>query len=180
VIFARYYKPRETDFTFNLNSYYTISSMPLPPVHDEILLAQEAAKDQRLQARAQEVWHASQEYSCPEDNETTPWLKHTQWPSLFQNRPLDVISATAQKPGSSPNDDYLLGRWRGTPLRSPAVNKAKLRILIRSADQMFERAGATLARTSYRWRYWLNTYHKDSFWTTAFRALPSQHNYISV
>jgi hypothetical protein len=44
-----------------------MSSIPLPPVHDEILLAQEAAEDQRPQARAQEVWHASQEYSCPED-----------------------------------------------------------------------------------------------------------------
>ena len=62
-----------------------MSSILLPPVHDEILLTQEAAEEQRLQARAQEVWRASQEYSCPEDNETTPWLKHTQWPSVFQN-----------------------------------------------------------------------------------------------
>ncbi|KAH8745511.1 hypothetical protein BGZ57DRAFT_862471 [Hyaloscypha finlandica] len=63
-----------------------MSSIPLLPVHDEILLAQEAAEDQRLQARAQEVWHASQEYSCPEDNETTPWLKQTQWPSFYWNK----------------------------------------------------------------------------------------------
>jgi hypothetical protein len=51
---------------------------------------------------------------------------------------------------------------------------------MRAVDQVFERAGATLACTSYQWRCWLNTYHKDSFWTTAFRELLSQHNYISV
>jgi hypothetical protein len=123
--------------------------MPLPPSYDEMLLAQEVAEDQRLKARAQEIWQASQEYSCPEDNETTPWLKHTQWPSLFRNRPLDIISASAQKPRPSCNDDYLLGHWRGSPVWSPAVNEAKLRILMKAVDQVFERAGATLACTSY-------------------------------
>lgn len=43
---------------------------------------------------------------------------------------------------------------------------------MKPVDQMFERAGATLDRTSYRWRCWLNTYHRDYFWMTAFRALP--------
>jgi hypothetical protein len=95
--------------------------MLLPPSYDEILLAQEAAEDQRLRARALEIWQASQEYTCPEDNETTPWLKHTQWPSLFRNRPLDIVSASAQKPRSSLNDDYLLGHWRGTRGAQPSM-----------------------------------------------------------
>ena len=81
--------------------------MLLPPFYDEILLAQEEAEDQRLKARAQEVWQTTQEYSCPEGNETTPWLRHTQWPSIFRSEPLDA-SASAQKPRSSPNN-YLLG-----------------------------------------------------------------------
>jgi hypothetical protein len=39
--------------------------MPLPPSYNEILLAQEAAEDQRLKARAQEIWQASQEFRVP-------------------------------------------------------------------------------------------------------------------
>ena len=117
--------------------------MPLPPSYDKILLAQEAAEDQRLEARMRDIWQASQEYSCLDDNETTPWLKYTQWPSLFRNRPLDIISASAQKPRPLCNDEYLLGHWHGGPVWSPAVNEAKLRILMRAVDQMFERAGAT-------------------------------------
>ncbi|KAH7142944.1 hypothetical protein B0J13DRAFT_556225 [Dactylonectria estremocensis] len=33
-----------------------------------------------------------------EQNETTPWLRHTRWPDLFRNQPLEVISASAQQP----------------------------------------------------------------------------------
>jgi hypothetical protein len=67
--------------------------MPLP--HSDILLAQEAAEDQRLLTQAQEIQRASQKYLCPKDNETTPWLKQTICPNLFQDRPLDGIAATA-------------------------------------------------------------------------------------
>jgi hypothetical protein len=49
-----------------------------------------------------------------------------------------------------------------------------------AVDQVFQRAGATLARTCYQWRCWVNTYHKDDFWTNALRALPSQRDHISV
>jgi hypothetical protein len=148
-------------------------------LYDEILLAQEAVEDQRLQAQSREIWQASQEYSCPEDNETTPWLKHTKWPDLFQNRPLDIITASAQQPRLSLDEDYLLGHWRGTPLRSPAINEAKLRILMKAVDQMFERAIATLACTNYRLRCWLGTYRKDSFRSCAFHLVSSQKRYIS-
>lgn len=154
--------------------------MPLLSSYNEILLAQEAVEDQRLQAQTQKIWQASQEYSCPDDNETTPWLKHTQWPSLFQNRPLDIISASAQKPTPYCNDEYLLGHWHGEPIWSPAVNEAKLRIIMMAVDEMFKRARATLSCTTYQWRCWLNTYHRDSFWTTAFCALPSQDKYMSI
>jgi hypothetical protein len=40
---------------------------------------------------------------------------------------------------------------------------------MKAVDQMFERAGVTLACTSYRWRCWVNSYHKDPFWATASR-----------
>jgi hypothetical protein len=132
-----------------------------------------------LQAQSREIWQASQEYSCPQDNETTPWLKHTKWPDFFQNRPLDIIATTAQQPRPYPREDYILGHWRGAPLRSPAVNEAKLRILVRAVDQMFERAIATLACTNYRTRCWLGTYRKDSFRSCAFHLVLSWKRYIS-
>ncbi|KAH6975556.1 hypothetical protein EDB80DRAFT_900130 [Ilyonectria destructans] len=92
--------------------------------YNDALLAQETAEDRRLQARADPMWRESQEYSCAEDNETTPWLKHTRWPELFRNRPLDIITASARQPTRGPNrdnEDYLLGAWRRVPLRSPAA-----------------------------------------------------------
>jgi hypothetical protein len=155
----------------------TLLMMPLslsPLLYNEILLAQEAIEDQRLDAQSREIWQVSQEYSCPADNETTPWLKHTKWPDLFQNRPLDIITASAQQPRPSRDEDYLLGHWHGTPLWSPAANEAKIRILMKAVDQMFERAIATLACTNYRLRCWLATYRKDSFRSCAFHLVLSQ------
>src|SRR5882757_3060753 len=137
--------------------------MSSPLYYHSVLRTQEAIEDARLQARSREVWQASQEYSCLEDNETTPWLKHTNWPDLFRNRPLDIIAATAQQPGPHPGEDYILGHWRGASLQSPAVNEAKLRILVKAVNRMFERAIATLSSTNYRTRCWLGTYRKDSF-----------------
>ena len=138
------------------------------PPHEDVLLAQEAAEDARLQCRRAKMWMAEQVYSCSADNETTPWLKHTRWPTIFHNRPLDIIAATAQKPGhrQEPACDYLLGHWRGRPLVSPAQDEAVLRRLMDAVDHMFARAGATLDQTSYRWRCWLNTYddnHRQVF-----------------
>jgi hypothetical protein len=123
-----------------------------PSLYDDILLAQETAEDQRLLARAHERQRAAQQYSCPADNETTPWLKHANWPDRFQDRPLDIITATAQLPSRAPNEDCYLGRWQGEALVSPVSNEAKLRILMQSADQMFARVQATLSGTSYRLR----------------------------
>ncbi|KAH7231403.1 uncharacterized protein BKA55DRAFT_582699 [Fusarium redolens] len=98
-----------------------------------------------------------------EQNETTPWLQHTGWPRLFHNRPLGIIAATAKKPKSAWNEDYLLGQWNDTALRSLAAVEAQLRIILRGVDLMVDRATFTLAQTSYRSRCWLNTYWKDNF-----------------
>lgn len=87
--------------------------------YGDILLAQEAAKDQRLHATAEKLWRDSQEFSCAEDNETTPWLQHTRWPKTFRDRPLDVIAGSTRQPAQGPNrnkEDYLLGIWQGVPL----------------------------------------------------------------
>ncbi|KAH7248459.1 hypothetical protein B0J15DRAFT_562961, partial [Fusarium solani] len=115
-----------------------------------------------------------------EQNETTPWLQHTRWPELFHNRPLDIIAASARQPGPIRGEDYLLGQWKGTSFWSSADAEAQLRILLRGVDLMFDRATATLARTSYTSRCWLNTYSKDVFWPHAFRLVSCFKRYVSV
>ncbi|KAJ3454411.1 hypothetical protein MRS44_018305 [Fusarium solani] len=79
-----------------------------------------------------------------EQNETTPWLQHTGWPRLFHNRPLGIIAATARKPKPAWNEDYLLGQWHDTALRSPAVVEAQLRVILRGIDIMVDRASFTV------------------------------------
>ncbi|KAH8593096.1 hypothetical protein B0O99DRAFT_463012, partial [Bisporella sp. PMI_857] len=145
----------------------------------DIFFAQEATEDQRLLAQVQEIQRASQKHSCPEDNETTPWLKQTRWPDLFQDRPLDIIAATAQRPGSAVNEDHYLGHWQGKLLVSPLENEAKLRILMRAADQVFTQAEAMLSRTSYQLRCWLKSYHKGSFYPKAITLLLAKSSQIS-
>ncbi|EWZ78465.1 hypothetical protein FOWG_17287 [Fusarium oxysporum f. sp. lycopersici MN25] len=93
-----------------------------------------------------------------EQNETTPWLQHTGCPRLFHNRPLGIIAATARKSKPAWNEDYLLGQWHDTALRSPAAVEAQLRVILRGVDLMVDRATFKLAKTSYRSRCWLNTY----------------------
>jgi hypothetical protein len=95
---------------------------------DNVLLAQEAAEDSRLQARASQMWRESQEYSCAEDNETTPWLQHTRWPERFRNRPLDIITASSRLPAwgrFKQGKELVLGNWQGIPLYSSAAAEAR-------------------------------------------------------
>jgi hypothetical protein len=113
-------------------------------------------------------------------DETTPWLQHTGWPRLFHNRPLGIIAATARKPKPAWNEDYLLGQWHDTALRSPAVVEAQLRVILRGVDIMVDRAYFTLAKTSYRSRCWLNTYWKDTFWPHEFKAVSCLKRYVDV
>ena len=115
-----------------------------------------------------------------EQNETTPWLQHTRWPELFRNRPLDIIAASARQPGRVRGEDYLLGQWKGTSLWSSADAEAQLHVVLQGVDLMFDRATATLARTSYTSRCWLNTYSKDVFWPHAFRLVSCFKRYVSV
>jgi hypothetical protein len=132
---------------------------PLPS-YDDILLAQEAAEDERLEARAREVWQAGQKDSCPADNETTPWLQYTKACILFRNWPLDIITASAQKPNTN-NVEYCLGSWQRRPVVSPVRNKAQLRVLIWAVDQVFDRAEATLNRINYQFCCWLYIYIRE-------------------
>ncbi|KAL5611084.1 hypothetical protein FOBRF1_007201 [Fusarium oxysporum] len=113
-------------------------------------------------------------------NETTPWLQHTRWPDLFRNRSLEVISTTAQQPDFVQGQDYLLGKWKESSVESSAEAEAQLRILLHGVDIMFNRVMATMARTSYTSRCWLNTYSRNDFWPHPFRAVLCLKRYISV
>jgi hypothetical protein len=67
----------------------------------------------------------------------------------------------------------MLGQWQGFPLWSSAEIEAQLRIILQGLDLMFDRARATLDRTPYVSRCWLNTFSKDAFWPHGFQVIPS-------
>jgi len=157
--------------------------MPCSSSPTEILRAQEVIEDQRLLAKATQIQQENERYSCIDDDETTPWLKHTRWPDWFRHRPLDVITATAQMPNPralAGFEDFSLGRWQGAPLVSPASNEAKLVLLMQAADQMFARAESTLRRTPYRLCCWLKSYHRDTFYPKAVDVLHTQAAYFAL
>ncbi|KAL7755555.1 hypothetical protein ACKLNR_014653 [Fusarium oxysporum f. sp. zingiberi] len=113
-------------------------------------------------------------------NETTPWLRHTRWPDLFRNRSLEIITTSAQQPDFVQGQDYLPGQWGRSSIKSSAEAETQLRILLRGVDLMFNRVMATMARTSYTSRCWLNTYSRNDFWPHPFRAVLCSKRYISV
>jgi hypothetical protein len=134
------------------------------------LWAQEEAEDKRLMEESYSIQQRKGQYSCTEENETTPWLKHTKWPVLFRDRSLDILTASTLQPAKC-DGDYYLGQWSGMPFTNPAINEAKLRILMQAVDQMFIRAEETLKHTHYRLRCWLQTYHERHFRPVAFESL---------
>ncbi|KAH7231387.1 uncharacterized protein BKA55DRAFT_598628 [Fusarium redolens] len=113
-------------------------------------------------------------------SETTPWLQHTRWAKLFRNRSLEIIAATAKLPASQWSRRYLLGQWQGLYIWSSAETEAQLQVILRGLDLMFDRARATLDRTPYISRCWLNTYAKDAFWPHGFRVIPSFKKYLAI
>ena len=135
--------------------------------YDHILRAQEEEEEERLKARLDQIWRDSQLHSYIEDNKTTPWLKHTKWPKLFRNRPLEIIAVSTRPPAEPRDDqnkDYILGAWQGAQLRSPGAAERRLRLLIWAIEDMFDQVEATLLHTSYRSRYWLTSYYQKIFW----------------
>ncbi|KAI8411163.1 hypothetical protein FOFC_07757 [Fusarium oxysporum] len=113
-------------------------------------------------------------------SETTPWLQHTRWAELFRDRPLGIIASTAKQPASQWSRNYLLGQWQGFPMWSSAETEAQLQMILHGLDLMFDRARATLDRTPYISRCWLNTFAKDAFWPHGFRVIPSFKRYLAI
>jgi hypothetical protein len=66
------------------------------------------------------------------------------------------------------------------PYVSSAETEAQLQIILHGLDLMFDRARATLDRTPYISRCWLNTFAKDAFWPHGFRVIPSFKKYLAI
>ncbi|RBA11840.1 hypothetical protein FPRO05_14192 [Fusarium proliferatum] len=113
-------------------------------------------------------------------SETTPWLRHTGWVELFRDRSLAIIAATAKQAAPQWSRNYLLGQWQGSPMWSSAETEAQLQIILHGLDLMFDRARATLDRTPYISRRWLNTFAKDAFWPHGFCVIPSFKRYLAI
>ncbi|KJZ68948.1 hypothetical protein HIM_11664 [Hirsutella minnesotensis 3608] len=148
----------------------------------DVLVAQEDAEDRRLRERADLTDRRRGNNAPTENNETTPWLRHTRWPETFRDRPLDIITAAASLPQRFCSDeDVLLGFWHGTPIKFPAADESRLRLLMRAVDWMFDRAEATLIRTGYRHRCWISSYWENTFWTRPLPKHPeaTRRRYIS-
>lgn len=90
------------------------------------------------------------------------WLKYTKWAAKLAGKPLDIISASVQKPVPY-LDDYLLGSWTGQDFLSPAADETKLHEIMGAAYRMFERALETLDKTHHRTRCWLGSYNDTKF-----------------
>lgn len=127
---------------------------------DISLATQEEDEDARLIALAESYEVNGQ--SCVDDDETTLWLKYTQWPTRLASKSLDILSASAQKPMPYASE-YTLGSWTGYDFDSPAEDEAKLCILMKAVDHMFERVMQTLDKTHNRIRCWLVTYDERKF-----------------
>ncbi|KAI8710760.1 hypothetical protein NCS52_01535800 [Fusarium sp. LHS14.1] len=76
--------------------------------------------------------------------------------------------------------EYFQAIWEHTTQETTKPEMTQLYILLQGVDLTFDRATATLARTSYTSRCWLNTYSKDVFWPYAFRWVSCFKVYVSV
>lgn len=91
-----------------------------------------------------------------EHDENTEWLRTSEWPRWFQNRPLHIISAASKIP-SVQNTAYAIGQWAGEELISPAVQETTLRRLMAATDSVLQRCEETLQSTPRSLRCWIKS-----------------------
>jgi hypothetical protein len=139
----------------------------------ELLEKFEHAEIQRLllQERDDASWDAEVESS-----DTTPWLQYTKWPQQFAHRPLEVIAAAARRLESYPCDDYLLGFWNGSELRSPVEDEIKIQALLCLLEKMFQRCHETLDSSSHQLRCWVKSFKADVFYPYPLKSLQCQNS----
>ncbi len=113
----------------------------------------EAEEERRLALEEEES--AKCEFKLKHD-ENTKWLRTSEWPRWFQNRPLYIISAASKIP-SVQNITYAIGQWAGEELISLAVQEATLRRLMAATDSVLQRCEETLQSTPRSLRCWIKS-----------------------
>jgi hypothetical protein len=72
-----------------------------------------------------EQGYTSWDTEVEEDNSTS-WLRHTQWPQQFSGLPIDIIATSLQQPEVCPVKDKLLDHWAGEAFLSPCKDEFNL------------------------------------------------------
>ena len=124
-----------------------------PTDEELVMMKMEVEEEQRL---------VDEEAGCVEQilelehDENTEWLRTSEWPRWFQNRPLHVIVAASSTP-SIQDLPLSLGSWAGEELISPAVQEAVLRKLVGVTDYVLQRCEETLRSTPRSLRCWIKS-----------------------
>ncbi|KAH6689940.1 hypothetical protein BKA61DRAFT_742747 [Leptodontidium sp. MPI-SDFR-AT-0119] len=130
------------------------------PTDEELaMMKMEVEEEQRLVD--EEVGSAEQTLELEHD-ENTEWLRTSEWPRWFQNRPLHIIAAASATP-SIQDLPLSLGSWAGEELVSPAVQEAVLRKLVGVTDHVLQRCEETLRSTPRSLRCWIKSSTTDVF-----------------
>lgn len=101
-----------------------------------------------------------------EHDENTEWLRGSQWPKWFQDRPLHLISAMATLPSGGRDTDRFIAAWNTIEWTSRAQYEASLRKLILLTTEVLARCEETLLHTPRTLRCWLRS------WKTSFMPYP--------
>ncbi|KFZ22727.1 hypothetical protein V502_02791, partial [Pseudogymnoascus sp. VKM F-4520 (FW-2644)] len=123
------------------------------------VMKMEAEEESRLVQ--EELESTTHEFEFEQD-ENTEWLRTSEWPQWFRNRPLHVIVAASKTP-STLVSAYSLGNWVGEELISPAAQEAVLRTLTSLAEHVLQRCEETLQSTPRALRCWVKSATASSF-----------------
>ncbi|KFZ25502.1 hypothetical protein V502_00026, partial [Pseudogymnoascus sp. VKM F-4520 (FW-2644)] len=123
------------------------------------VMKMEAEEESRLVQ--EELESTAQEFEFEQD-ENTEWLRTSEWPQWFRNRPLHVIVAASKAP-STQVTAYSLGNWAGEELISPASQEAVLRRLTSLTEHALQRCEETLQSTPRSLRCWVKSSTASSF-----------------
>ena len=135
------------------------------------LAALQTQEQERLDRRRQDYRAGG---TALQATESTLWLRHTQWPVQFANRPLDILAATTVLPHRLCTADYILGAWEGTDFMSPVEDELRLCRLLKLLSHVFDRCLQTLKATPEPLRCWLKSYAETTFCSKPFAVLERQ------
>ena len=101
-----------------------------------------------------------------DQDEKTDWLRASEWPQWFANRPLSLIVAASMIPVSPYLEDFVMGNWGGLDCRSPVEDEVTLSRVLAAMGLVFDRCEATLDDTPRMLRCWLRS------WTSHYLPYP--------